>query len=164
MDQDLYAEESCPKCNGRMLKVASFCPHCGWRRPSGWWDRLWGGRPSDVPEDRPSFSLGSLLPLLIGLGIALLVIFQIIKGEDLDVVITLFGILYLVWRGWGIARTRAETITDEHQAPSKGPSSPPGPSGSVPDRFYCENCGSEVEPDALFCSSCGLKFGPNTPE
>ena len=160
MEPDLYAEQLCPRCGAKILKVASFCPHCGWERKTGWWDRLWGGSQAEPAEDQPTVSLGLLLPLLIGLGIALLVIFQVVKGGDLEIILTLLGILFLVWRGWGIARTRAEKSMEEDSEGSDVPggSSPPGDSAST--RYFCDNCGSAVEPDASYCPSCGLKFGP----
>ncbi len=160
---DLFDERKCPQCGNMFKKAATFCPHCGYVKEHSWLDDigdLFGGSSSPSPSSGRSSS-ASMVSVVIAVLFGSYLLIDAVRKESLMGMIAA-GIAFLVaLRAWWASRrtqeqptmhdeSKEEQIAVHEETPSDIVSS---------QKFFCENCGTEVREDAAECQKCGMKFG-----
>jgi ribosomal protein L40E len=162
--QQLYAQQTCPRCGGTFPKAQTFCPHCGYIKEESWWARLleWF-RPTPTAETaKPSSA--NFLSTLIGLVVAGFFLYRALEQNSLQSWLLAIVSLAIAIRAWFSARKGPEPTGGSEQGEvDLHPGEPVGEKepASTPttQHFFCENCGTEVAPDAIQCPKCGMEFG-----
>ncbi len=159
-EYDLYTEVKCPKCGQMRQKVASFCPHCGYVVEESWWEKVVGvfrSEETPVGERKPR---GNTISALLSLGFIGYLLYTAIEKESVQSLIVAVIMLVLAVRAWlrGPRRESQGTEGDGEtlKERERGEETPPQP---LSDKFFCENCGTEVGGDAVSCPKCGMHFG-----
>ena len=153
--EDLHREVQCPRCGGKYLAVATFCPHCGYVPGDSWFEKI--SKAFRTSERAGAISSGPkvtgalLVSIVVG---AYFLYLGITEGSFQAIVVGIIS-FYFALRSWF--------------APAKPPrgasSSSSSSSGVVElrdnpleDKFFCENCGTQVSRDATQCPKCGRQF------
>lgn len=159
---DLFAEKKCPRCGNMYKKVATFCPHCGYTKEHSWLDDigdLFGESSSSSGPGRSSST--SMVSVVIAILVGIYLLIDAVRKESLVGMIAA-GIAFIVaLRAWWASRRTQEQPT-VHEGPDDEPTDmrEEAPSDIVSSqKFFCENCGTEVREDASQCPKCGMKFG-----
>ncbi|MGH2567265.1 MAG: zinc-ribbon domain-containing protein [Bacteroidota bacterium] len=158
--KDLYAKQTCPRCGKSILEVATFCPHCGYVKEESWWRRIVDFFRSTTSSEKGSRSSSAVFSTLVGLLAAGFFLYQALQKDSIQSWFLALFALVMALRAWFSARNRAEgaeveTETALHEVDEDKPSA----GMPIPQRFFCENCGTEVPADAAACPKCGMKFG-----
>lgn len=159
-NEDLFAQQTCPRCGGAFAKVQTFCPHCGYVKEESWWERLLNVfRSSSSVETAPA-TRGNLVSFLIGLAVSGFFVYQALQtGSIQSWLLALFSLIMAV-RAWFVSpKTVPQTDGGEVVEAEDHPSGHERASSPTDQHFYCENCGTEVAADATDCPKCGMKFG-----
>lgn len=157
-NEDLFAQQTCPRCGGSFAKAQSFCPHCGYVKEQSWWEKLLNVfRSSSSVETAPA-TRGNLISFLIGLAVSGFFVYQALQTGSLQSWLLALFTLIMAFRAW-FASPKHPSQTDEGEVAEAD--QPPSESTFSPtdQHFYCENCGTEVAADASACPKCGMKFG-----
>jgi ribosomal protein L40E len=152
--EDLHAEVACPRCGGMIMKVATFCPHCGYVARKSFWEKIrenFGGASGTPKATSPNSS--ATISALFGLLISVFFFYQAYTKASIQSLI--IGILTLVMtlRAWFAGRQPAtvdEPNPESHTADDNTP---------FAQKFFCENCSAQVPVDATACPKCGMEFG-----
>lgn len=153
--EDLHREVQCPRCGRRRLAVASFCPHCGYVPRNSWFEKI--SKAFRTSEQAGTISSGRkvtgsvLVSIVVG---AYFLYLGITEGSFQAIVVGILS-FYFALRSW-ISPAK----------PPRGASNGPSPSSGVTelrdnpleDKFFCENCGTQVSRDATQCPKCGRRF------
>ncbi len=158
--EDLYQEYKCPRCGKAVLRLASFCPHCGHVKEESWWDKIQDFFQSTRTPEASRPTSKKVFSTLLGLLIAGFFFYQALqKGSIQSGFVALISFAMAV-RAWFSTRDRVEeastdrvtTVEDLDKDEEDG-------SLPAPQRFFCENCNTEVPADASICPKCGTRFG-----
>lgn len=158
-NQDLYAEQTCPRCGGTFHKVSSFCPHCGYVKAESWWDKLLGVFRSTTSVEPSKPTSAAVVSTLVGLVLAGFFLYQALQRDSIQSWLLAVFSFIMALRAWFSTRSRTAPVDrkDHTDLPdldeAEGSDSSP-----IPQRFFCENCGAEVPDDATTCPKCGMKF------
>jgi len=152
--EDLYIEEQCPQCGQKKLKNASFCPHCGYVKKKSWIDSLREvfGR-GGMQEAAGRRSRGPTASTIIGILFAGYLVYSAIEKNSVQSLIMALLVLFAVLQSWYSSRKKAQTTDrqpNNHQVTE---------SETPEDKFFCENCSTQVDAQARECPKCGMKFG-----
>lgn len=159
-NEDLFAQQACPRCGGLFAKVQTFCPHCGYVKEESWWEKLLSVfRSSSSVESAPT-TRGNLISFLIGLAVSGFFVYQALKNESIQSWLLALFSLIMAFRAW-FSSPRPMSQSDEgEKLEADHPSANHERTFSALDQhFFCENCGAEVAADASACPKCGMKFG-----
>jgi len=159
-DENLYAEQICPKCGRSFLKASSFCPHCGYVKEESWWGRLTGGVRGGSSSQPQPVTPSKLLGTLIGLAVAGFFLYQALQtGSIQSWGLALLSFVMAI-RAWFTTKTRFEddkvertTTLEDIEEQEDSVADPQS------QHFFCENCSTKVPAEATSCPKCGMKFG-----
>jgi ribosomal protein L37E len=159
-NEDLFAQQTCPRCGGSYAKAQSFCPHCGFLREETWWEKLVKVFRSGSTAETSQTTRGNLISFLIGLAVSGFFVYQALKTESIqDWLLALFSLI-MAFRAWFASPKPTPPIGEGEEAEAEHHASSHEEAFSPSDQhFYCENCGTEVAADATACPKCGMKFG-----
>lgn len=151
--EDLYIEEQCPQCGQKKLKNASFCPHCGYVKKKGWLDSLGElfGRRGDSGGSGSALK-GPTFPVVMGLLFAGYLVYTAIEEGSVQSLIMALLVLFAVLQSWLTGKKKPSGDHQEGKAEKEENLAPS-------DKFFCENCSTEVDASASQCPKCGMKFG-----
>lgn len=159
-DQDLYTEQTCPRCGGSFLKVSSFCPHCGYVKEESWWDKLLNVFRSTTSVETTKPTSAAIISTLLGLVLAGFFLYLAIqKGSAQSWLLAILSFVMAI-RAWFTTRSRTEKVEPQNHTDQPDLDEEEGSEAHpIPQRFFCENCGTEVPADVSDCPKCGMKFG-----
>jgi RNA polymerase subunit RPABC4/transcription elongation factor Spt4 len=159
-NEDLFSQQTCPRCGGSFAKAQSFCPHCGYIQEESWWEKLIRIFRPDSSAEAARATRGNLVSFLIGLAVSGFFVYQALKTESIQNWLLALFSLIMAFRAW-FASPKPTPQTEEGEAVEveHHPSSREEASSPTAVHFYCENCGTEVAADATACPKCGMKFG-----
>ncbi|MEX1138292.1 MAG: hypothetical protein WEF53_02955 [Bacteroidota bacterium] len=151
--EDLYIEEQCPQCGQKKLKNASFCPHCGYVKKKSWLDSLGGiFSRGGASEGSGSALKGPTVSMVIGLLFAGYLVYTAIEKSSVQSLIMALLVLFAVLQSWLTGKKKPSGDHQEGKAENEEPLVPS-------DKFFCENCSTQVDANASQCPKCGMKFG-----
>ncbi len=151
--EDLYKEVPCKRCGQKMLAIASFCPHCGEIVSEGWFERVL----RRFRSDDGGIGLANMLPVLVGLVVAGYFLYTAIEQGSIQGYILAFFSLLFAFRALFSGSRQSGRVNSEGQPTIHDADEPPDDTPA--DKFFCENCGTEVPGESTECPKCGMKFG-----
>ena len=153
--EDLYREVQCPRCGGKRLAVASFCPHCGYVPGDSWFEKISKAFRTSEPAGAISSNRKLTGPMLVSIVVGVYFLYLGITEGSFQAIVVGILSFYFALRSWFAP-----------PKPSHGASNGSSPSSGVEElrdnplenKFFCENCGTQVSRDAIQCPKCGRQF------
>ncbi|MCI0708338.1 MAG: hypothetical protein L0Y80_12740 [Ignavibacteriae bacterium] len=160
--ENLYAEQTCPRCGKTFLKAASFCPHCGYVKSESWWERLTSGFRSGSDSPSQPVTSSRVFSTVVGLAVAGFFLYQALQtGSIQSWIISLFSFA-MAARAWFTTQKQYDDTRVERTTTLEDVEAQEDSAADPQDQFfYCENCKALVPPDATTCPKCGMDFGVN---
>lgn len=154
--EDLFAEQTCPRCGNAYKKAVSFCPHCGYVKEESWLDALTdlfgAGGATGTSQ---SHLISAVMSGLVGL---YLLVDALRKGSLGGLLIAAIALI-IALRAWILSRRAGESTDVVPHSAEYAPETHEVDDAIPLQKFFCENCGTEVTEDARECPKCGMKFG-----